>query len=586
MSIDINSYIQVLNKLPYNYILIDKSNQIKFISENLYTDLNLGEFDYEKKDFIFSLFHKHEFTCFKEILIKESKDQCIAEIMGNNIIFLSAIHYEMKIEFEGKLYYLIHIQILKGSSAFKNPNLLIGTNIISNINEGLVIIDNNGNIIYNNNRANEILDTEIKENTNLYNSIRERTFWEEYEENGQFFKTNELGITKTIEEGVSINKHIVKLKGRNDNIKWILYSSFPIKYNTKSNKSSFSCAIFLDITYGMASRIQLEKETERFTELYNNVPVAILTVNESGFITSCNPKCHNYFGYSTDSLKEKHFSLLLDGKESSRSKIPFNKILSEQNITNDIKYGNPIQLIKKDGTSFPVKMAIEQLTENEHFEAIIIIKDVTNELLINKTKETLNEKEILLREIHHRVKNNMQIISSLISLTANKHEGIIRDNLLETKSRISAMALVHEQLYETKDLKHVKSNRYIRNLIDHIKNLQFYKAKVDILIDIDEFDINIDTAIPLGLIINEIMTNIFKYAFSNTDQGRINFSLKKKQNLNILKISDNGKGLEDLEALKNSKSLGFKLINSLAKQLKAEIEVKNKNGLAYKLTFK
>lgn len=582
MSIDINSYIQVLNKLPYNYILIDKSNQIKFISDNLYNNLNLGNFDYEKKDFIFSLFHKHEFNSFKKLLVTESNDQCITEIMGNNTIFLSAIHYEMKIEFEGKLYYLLHIQILKGSSTFKNPNLLIGTNIISNINEGLIIIDNQGNIVYHNERANEILDTQINQNTNLYQSIKKRTFWEEREENGQFIKTTKLGITKTVEEGVSVNKHIVKLKGKNNNVKWVLYSSFPIKYSPKRNKSSFSCAIFLDITYGMNSRIQLEKETARYTELFNNVPAAILTVNESGIITSCNPRCNDIFGYNSHQLQDKHIHLLFSKKDSRAN---FKEFISEENIQKSIIKNTPIHLIKKDGSIFPATIKVEQLKDSEYFEAVIIIKDVTNEFLIHKTKKTLDEREILLREIHHRVKNNMQIISSLLSLTAGKFEGVIRDNLLETKSRISAMALVHEQLYETKDLKHVKSNRYIRNLIDHIKNLQFYKAKVDILIDIDEFDIDIDTAIPLGLIINEIMTNIFKYAFDNNERGKIDFSLKKKQNLSILKISDNGKGVEDLELLKNSKSLGFRLINSLAKQLKAEIEVQNKNGLAYKLTF-
>lgn len=582
MSMNIDSYTQVLNKLPYNYILINESNVIMFISDSLCDMLKFNHSDYSKKDFIYHLFRKNEFITFKEFLINESNDQFLIEINGDSTIFLSAIHYEMKIEFDDQLYFLLHIQILKGSSTFTSPNLLIGTNIISNINEGLLIIDNNGNIIYHNEKSLEILDTEIKDNANLYQSIKENSFWEEYEQNGLVFRSNKLGLTKTIESGKPINKHIVKIKRKNNKTKWILYSSFPIKYNHKNNKSSFSCAILLDITSGMTNKIQLEKETARYSELFNNVPVAILTVNESGIITSCNPRCYDLFGYDTCQLQDQHIKILFNKNVSHKN---FKEFILEKNIQNSIINHDPIHLLRKNGDTFPATIKIEQLKDSEHFEAIIIIKDITNELLMNETKETLNEKEVLLREIHHRVKNNMQIVSSLISLTAGKHEDMVRDSLLETKSRITAMALVHEQLYETKDLKHVNSNRYICNLIDHIKNIQFYKARVKMLIDIDEFEIDIDTAIPLGLIINEIMTNIFKYAFEDNKPGKIDFSLKKEKDLTILRISDNGKGLEDLETLKNSKSLGFRLINSLIKQLKAKIEIQNNNGLAYKITF-
>lgn len=311
-----------------------------------------------------------------------------------------------------------------------------------------------------------------------------------------------------------------------------------------------------------------------------------MTVNEHAEITSCNPKFFDLFGYEKEELSGKDFNILLKDKKIKKN----HKFLVKSFMDNPSKYPNlkrtrPVEVIRKDQSTTLVNIVIKHIESDNGNEALVLINDVSNEVKLEDTRKALNEREVLLKEIHHRVKNNMQVISSSISLTANKYDKAIKNSLLETKIRITAMSLVHELLYDTQNLKHIDSKTYINSLIGHIRNIQFYRSAIEINFDIDQFKIDMDTAIPLGLIINEILTNIFKYAFKSDQFGVVQIKLKQNNNKIVLTISDNGNGIENIETLKNSKSLGFKLISNLAKQLNAEMLIENNNGLSYKIAL-
>ncbi|MFQ5713816.1 MAG: ammonium transporter [Candidatus Scalinduaceae bacterium] len=207
-----------------------------------------------------------------------------------------------------------------------------------------------------------------------------------------------------------------------------------------------------------------------------------------------------------------------------------------------------------------------------------------------KTEASLKEKEVLLREIHHRVKNNMQVISSLIRLQSRnvKDEQQI-EMLKESQNRIKAMALIHEKLYRSKDLANIDFNDYIKNLVNDL--FLSYKAstgKVTLKMNIETVSFGIDTAIPCGLIINELVSNSLKYAFPEGKDGEIKISLRTLDEGDIeLIVSDNGVGIpKDLD-FRNTESLGLRLITNLAEtQLQGKVELNRNKGTEFQIKYK
>jgi two-component sensor histidine kinase len=208
----------------------------------------------------------------------------------------------------------------------------------------------------------------------------------------------------------------------------------------------------------------------------------------------------------------------------------------------------------------------------------------------DQIKRSLNEKEILLREIHHRVKNNMQIISSLLNLQSeyvrDSHDAAIFD---DTKIRIKSMALIHEKLYQSRDLASVDFGDYIRDLTKSI--LLFYgddTGRITIQVEAEGIWFGIDTAIPCGLIINELVSNAFKYAFPGGREGEIKIALRRGGNDTIeLMVSDNGIGMPEELDFRNTVSLGLRLVTTLSEdQLRGTIEVNREAGTIFSIRFK
>jgi PAS domain S-box-containing protein len=230
-------------------------------------------------------------------------------------------------------------------------------------------------------------------------------------------------------------------------------------------------------------------------------------------------------------------------------------------------------LLNKQGDKMGYLAVIYDITERTTKDAII--------------KKDLLEKEILLREIHHRVKNNMQIISSLLNLQTQSltDEKSIR-SLEDSQARIRAMSLVHEKLYAAADIKQVDFEAYIRDLISVIVKL--YRKNTDNIevdIKIEDFPIEPDTVIILGLIINEFLSNSFKYAFPDGQRGKIFISLKNENPEIKLIFSDNGIGIPEEIDFRNTNSLGLQIVNALASQLKGEIKLNRNSGTEFILSF-
>ena len=202
---------------------------------------------------------------------------------------------------------------------------------------------------------------------------------------------------------------------------------------------------------------------------------------------------------------------------------------------------------------------------------------------------SLKEKERLLKEIHHRVKNNMQIISSMLRLQFSKeNDERVLDLIKDSQSRIYAMALVHEMLYSAANLKDTNLKEYLHFLTKNI--FQSYSTSnhnIKLKIEVpDDIFFETEKMIPLGLIMNEILTNSLKYAFEN-EEGKIEIKCEEQQKDNLLiTITDNGKGLVDKFNLEEDMNLGMQLVFLLGEQIDAKVEMVRQNGLGYQIQLK
>jgi len=205
-------------------------------------------------------------------------------------------------------------------------------------------------------------------------------------------------------------------------------------------------------------------------------------------------------------------------------------------------------------------------------------------------EQQINEKETLLREVHHRVKNNLQTVSSLLSLQSRSiDDPKVKSLIKSSQNRVISMAMVHEMLYMRNDLSKIEYKSYVQELSEYlVKSVKGTDNNITLNIDVPEIQLGIDTAIPLGLLINEAITNALKYGIKDDASGEIHIALSKENGkAYVLNIGDDGVGFSDKINFKNTKSLGLKLIHNLARQLKGSISRDNsKKGTNYIIKFK
>jgi PAS domain S-box-containing protein len=206
----------------------------------------------------------------------------------------------------------------------------------------------------------------------------------------------------------------------------------------------------------------------------------------------------------------------------------------------------------------------------------------------DELKKIVNEKEILLKEIHHRVKNNLQVIYSLLNLQAEQlDDPNSLDVLKDSQNRVRSMALIHEKLYQSENLAQINFNEYLESLVNDLyRSYQMHKNQIKIKLDVDEVIFGIDIAVPCSLLINELIANSLKYAFPDNNSGEINIHFHSLQNGHYsLQISDNGVGLPPDIDYRHTKSLGLQLVNTLVQQINGMIELDSNQGTAYRITF-
>jgi len=248
-----------------------------------------------------------------------------------------------------------------------------------------------------------------------------------------------------------------------------------------------------------------------------------------------------------------------------------------------------IDIYRTDHSSGVGEMYVMNTKWQDEPAYLVSIRDITErQKAEEKIKASLREKELLLKEIHHRVKNNLAVISSLLSMQSREaKESETQILLKESQNRIKSMALIHEKLYKTEDLSKIDFGDYIQSLADHL--LETYRLDLSFInteVKAENIFFGIDTAIPLGLMINELISNCFKHAFVDQAQARICITMHK-YNSEFFKliVKDNGVGFPEKFDINQQKSLGMTIIKALVEQLRGEIKVINNQGTEVQVKF-
>ena len=204
-----------------------------------------------------------------------------------------------------------------------------------------------------------------------------------------------------------------------------------------------------------------------------------------------------------------------------------------------------------------------------------------------KIKAALLEKEVLLKEIHHRVKNNLQVVSSLLSLQSRgAPDEATRQMFKESQNRVQSMALIHEELYQSKSLSELDFPTYIIQLTSHLfRSHQISSSRIELVTKVDDVQLGVELAIPCGLIINELVTNALKHAFPAGSGGKVEIELTQGEDGFVLCVRDNGVGIPEEIGLRNSDTPGLRLVRSLVLQLEGKARIERSEGSEIQITF-
>ncbi|MFC1509082.1 sensor histidine kinase [Candidatus Omnitrophota bacterium] len=322
------------------------------------------------------------------------------------------------------------------------------------------------------------------------------------------------------------------------------------------------------------SQEELEESRSKYSDLYDFAPVGYLTVDRNGLIQEINLTGADMLGMERHKIIKKPLAQFIMREDEDTYYFNKNNILkTKESQTCEIK-------LKKDDSFFYARLECKPLLDSEgnvsHIRTIII--DITEKNLKDEQiKSALADKEVLLREVNHRVKNNLQVIISLLRLQGRSiHDKTYHGYLDDCIYRINSIALVHEMLIHSGNFAQLDFRDYIVKLCRNINSVYGGKSiKTELTFMIDTFDVSVDRAIHLGLIINELVTNSLKYAFSGIKNNRITISLKKNNsNKHELIVSDNGVGLPENMNWRESDSLGLKMVLLLGEgQIHGNVDV-------------
>jgi PAS domain S-box-containing protein len=431
--------------------------------------------------------------------------------------------------------------------------------LLSDNNQDLISLrDTNGKALYISNSVEKLLGYTVEE-------YSEKNLFELMHPDDAILVRESTFNPATMNRAVGLSE--ARIKHKNGEYVWMNTVTSPV-FDENGNVIHIIGST-RDVTARKNLELSITDSERKYRALFDNALVGIFRTNiiENKPI-DVNEVCFKLFGYdSKDEFLNNCNSSVGYANQEERDGL-FHELKEIYVIEN-----REVLFVRKDGTTFWGNTSLKLLPGNEIMEGVIVDISLSKKYE-NELEKNLNEKDLFLKEIHHRVKNNLQIISSLLKLQIKKNDHpILREALTESRERVRAIALIHERMYLSEDIATINFCEYLSNLTKSIHLLHKDK-KIKLVLNLDRFITDINIAIPLALVCHEIISNSYKHAFNTNNSGELCLDLKNNSNKITIQISDNGSGF-NIQGIDQTKSLGWSLIYNLAKQAKAAISVKS-----------
>jgi PAS domain S-box-containing protein len=335
--------------------------------------------------------------------------------------------------------------------------------------------------------------------------------------------------------------------------------------------------------------VALRQTEEKFRGLVESAPDAVVIIKDT-VIVLVNAQTEKLFGYSRKELVGQEIEILVPDRYRERHRSHRTGYLQAPKAR---PMGSDRELFgrRNDGSEFPVEISLSPMQSEEGLMVIAAVRDITERKQLESDRlQTLREKETLLKEIHHRVKNNLQVVSSLFYLQSRRTaDSRFRQLLNESRDRVQSIALVHDRLYRSENLANIDFVGYLRSLVAGIKaTYGGATLRVDVAVTGGDVSLDIEHAVPCGLIVSELVSNAFKHAFPAGRVGKIEVHVhkeKEKEKEIVLEVADDGVGIPETVNWRQPQSLGLQLVASLTTQLRAINDLDRSRGTRFKMRF-
>jgi PAS domain S-box-containing protein len=403
---------------------------------------------------------------------------------------------------------------------------------------------------------------------------------------GRFIKDELPELASQIEQLLSNDEqsYEIKLK-RNGELR--TYDVLISALNDWRGQKTGRVLVLRDVTDRARAEEALRLSEESYRLHFANVSDVVFSYNKNLVILSITPSIEQYLGFSpAECLGKSILELgILAPEYLEEAAANILRVIGGERIE-----GAVYECIARDGTRLMAEISASPIiVGNEVVEVVNVARDITARVRAEKAlKASVEEKELLLKEVHHRVKNNMQIISSLLSLQSRAVESpMLRAQLDDSQNRIRTMALVHERLYRSEDLSSIELSSYLRDLMSNLLQTHLEQCEpVSFSFGMEPLSVDIDTAIPCGLIVNELITNSLKHAFKGEKERHLSLEgCRDEGGIYQIAVRDNGVGISPQNMPPNIRTLGLKLITSLTKQLKGTFSLQSQDGTSAVLSF-
>ena len=361
-------------------------------------------------------------------------------------------------------------------------------------------------------------------------------------------------------------------------------SEFPVEIGLNPIETEEGTMV-LSAIVDISTRKRLE---ERFRQVVESAPNAMVMINHQGVIEMVNAQTERVFGYQREEMLGRSVEMLVP--ERFRGAHPgLRAAFFHDPLSRPMGAGRDLYALRKDGSEFPVEIGLNPIETEEGTLVLSAVVDISD----RKHREegirgALREKEVLLGEIHHRVKNNLQIVHSLLDLqSARLSDPLVQEMLRDSQNRIRSMALIHQTLYSSKDFAKVDFDLFLDALAPNLIGSYGVDAeRIRLVVDVVQVALPIDAAVPCGLVVNELISNALKHAFRPGQDGEITVSLKRHSlNEVTLSVADNGSGLPDGVDATNTATLGLQLVSLLTEQLGGVLTINRVNPTRFLLCF-